>query len=131
VSGTVRYQSASTESFLKAVQVAGRFDSRALTVRASQVSTFAPIRAWTYRLQDGNLHITKFDADVLEGHLSARMDMLHLDQSPVSSVNATVRGVSLEQLSGALPASARQDIHLLGRMNLSAQANWAGNIAAG
>jgi len=130
MSGTVRYQSASKESFLKAVQVAGRFDSHALAVRESQVSTSLQSIHGTYRLQDGNLHIPKFDADVLEGHLSARMDMLHLDQSPVSSVNATVRGVSLEQLSGALPASARQDIRLLGRMNLSAQANWAGNIAA-
>jgi len=130
MSGTVRYQSASKESFLKAVQVAGRFDSHALAVRESQVSTSLQSIHGTYRLQDGNLHIPKFDADVLEGHLSARMDMLHLDQSPVSSVNITSRGVSLEQLSAALPASARQDIHLLGRMNLSAQANWAGNIAA-
>jgi translocation and assembly module TamB len=130
VSGTVRYQSAPKESFLKAVQVAGRFDSRALTVRESQVATSLQSVHGAYRLKDGNLRIQKLDADVLEGHLSARMDMLHLDQSPVSSVSATVRGVSLEQLSAALPAGARQDIRLLGRMNLSAQANWAGNIEA-
>ncbi len=130
VSGTVRYQSVPKESFLKAMQVAGRIDSRALTVRESRVSTTLQSVHGTYRLQDGNFRIQKFDADVLEGHLSARMDMLHLDQSPVSSVNITARGVSLEQLSAALPASARQDIRLLGRMNLSAQANWASNIAA-
>jgi translocation and assembly module TamB len=130
VSGTLRYQSVPKESFLKAVQVTGRFDSRALTVRESQVSTSLQSIHGIYRLQDGNLRVEKLDADVLEGHLSARMDMLHLDQNPISSVNATVRGVSLEKLSDALPASRRQSIRLLGRMNLSAQANWSSNISA-
>ncbi len=76
------------------------------------------------------MHIGKLEADVLQGHLSAQMDMLHLDQNPVSSVNANARGVSLERLSEALPASTRQNIRLLGRMNLSAQAHWSSNVSA-
>jgi translocation and assembly module TamB len=130
VSGTVRYQSAPKESFLKTVQVAGRFDSRVLTVRESQVSASLQSVHGIYRLQDGNLRIEKLDADVLDGHLSARMDILHLDRNPISSVNATVRGVSLEKLSDAMPADSRQNIRLLGRMNLSAQASWSSNISA-
>jgi translocation and assembly module TamB len=130
VNGTVRYQSVPPESFLKAVHVAGRFDSQALTVRERQVSASLQSIHGIYRLQDGNLRIEKLDANVLEGHLSARMDMLHLDQNPISNMNATVRGVSLEKLSDALPARSRQNIRLLGRMNLNAQANWSSNISA-
>ncbi|MCU1239781.1 MAG: hypothetical protein JWO71_507 [Candidatus Acidoferrum typicum] len=130
LSGTVHYQSVPKESFLKAVHVAGRFDSRVLTVRESQVSTSLESIHGIYRLQDGNLRVEKLDADVLTGHLSARMNMLHLDQNPISSVNATLRGVSLERLSDALPASSRQNIRLVGRMNVSAQANWPNNIWA-
>jgi translocation and assembly module TamB len=130
VNGTVRYQSVPEESFLKAVHVAGRFDSQALTVRERQVSASLQSIRGIYRLQDGNLRIEKLDANVFEGHLSARMDMLHLDQNPISSMNATVRGVSLEKLSDALPPRSRQNIRLLGRMNLNAQANWSSNISA-
>ncbi len=130
LSGTIGYQSAPKEPFLRALQVAGRFDSRALAIRANQVSTSLQSIHGIYRLKDGSLRVQNLDADVLAGHLSAEMAMLHLDQDPVSSVNATLRGVSLEKLSDAMPASSRQNVRLLGRMNLSAQANWSKNISA-
>jgi translocation and assembly module TamB len=130
LSGTVHYQTVPKEPFLKALQIAGRFDSRMLAVRANQISTSLQSVQGIYQLQDGNLHVRKLDADMLEGHLSARMDMLHLDRSPISSVNATLRGVSLEKLSDALPASTRQNVRFLGRVNLNAQANWSSNFSA-
>src|SRR6266403_4542568 len=58
-SGTIRYQSVPKESFLNAVRVAGRFDSRVLTVRESQVSTSLQSIHGIYRLQDGNLRVEK------------------------------------------------------------------------
>ena len=130
LSGTIGYQSASKEPFLRALHVAGRFDSRALAVQANQVSISLQSIHGIYRLEDGNLRIQKLDADVLQGHLSAQFVMLHLDQEPVSSLNAALRGVSLEKLSDAMPASTRQNVRLLGRMNLSAQANWSKNVSA-
>src|SRR5258708_19750694 len=83
-----------------------------------------------YQVENGNLRMQKLDADVLKGHLCAKMDMLHLDSTPASSVNATLRGVSLESLSDAMPANTRQNVRLLGRMNLTAQANWSKDISA-
>src|ERR1700730_15795195 len=130
LSGTIGYQSASKEPFLRALHVAGRFDSRALAVQANQVSTSLQSIHGIYRLEDGNLRIQKLDADVLQGHLSAQFVMLHLDREPVSSLNAALRGVSLAKLSDAMPASTRQNVRLLGRMNLSAQANWSKDISA-
>ena len=130
LSGTVNFQSVAKEPFLKTLRLAGKFDSQALTVRSNQISAALRSLRGTYQLQDGNLRIQKLDADVLKGHLSARMEMLHLDTTPAASVNATLRGLSLESLSNAIPANTRQNVHLLGRMNLTAQANWSKEVAA-
>jgi translocation and assembly module TamB len=124
VSGNVNYAAAANEPFLKTLQASGRVDSPMLTARSNQVSASLQSIHGTYRLQQGNLQVEKLDADVLKGHLSARMEMLHLDRDPVSNLNATLRGVSLETLNGALPPSSRQNVRLLGRMNLKAQAHW-------
>src|SRR3984893_18521008 len=130
VSGTVHYQPAPKEPFLKALQVAGRFDSPVLAVGMNQVATSLQSIHGVYRLENGSLRIQKLDVDLLGGHLSAQLIMLHLDQSPASTVKGTVRGVSLEKLSDALPASTRQNVRLLGRLNLNAQANWSNNVSA-
>jgi translocation and assembly module TamB len=130
LSGTINYQSAPDEPFLKSVRLAGRLDSQALALRANQVSVSLQSIHGTYQLQHGNLRVQKLDADVLKGHLSARMEMLHLDRNPSSSVNATLRGVSLESLSDAVPTKTRQNVRLLGQMNLRAQANWSKDISA-
>src|SRR5712672_1680582 len=99
LSGTVNYQSVAKEPFLKTLRVAGKLDSQALAVRSNQIATSLRSIHGTYQLQNGNLRIQKLDADVLKGHLSARMEMLHIDSTPASSVSATLRGVSLESLS--------------------------------
>jgi translocation and assembly module TamB len=130
LSGTIGYQSGPKKPFLRALQVVGRLDSRGLAVHANQVSISLQSIHGMYRLEDGSLRVQKLDADVLDGHLSAQMAMLHLDREPASNVNATLRGVCLERLSDGLPANTRQNIRLLSRMNLSAQANWSKNISA-
>src|SRR6266403_661729 len=109
LSGTVNYQSVAKEPFLKTLRVAGKLDSQALAVRSNQIATSLRSIHGTYQLQNGNLRIQKLDADVLKGHLSARMEMLHLDSTP---------------------ANTRQNVRLLGRMNLTAQASWSEDISA-
>jgi translocation and assembly module TamB len=130
LSGTVNYQSVAKEPFLKTVSIAGKLDSQGLAARSKKISASLHSIHGKYQLQNGNFRIQKLDAELFKGHLSARMEMLHLDSTPVSSVNATLRGLSLEGLSDAMPASARQNVRLLGRMNLSAQASWSKDISA-
>src|SRR5579859_7984188 len=130
LSGTINYRSAAPGPFLKTLQIAGRFDSRSLAIRANQVSASLESIHGTYRLRNGDLDVEKLDANVFGGRLSARMQMLHLDQNPVSSLNASLRGASLELLSEAMPPDTRQNIRLLGRLNLNAQAHWANDISA-
>ena len=124
LSGTIAYQSEPRQPFLKTLRLQGRLDSPKLAVHANQISTNVNAIHGTYRLQDGNLTVQKLDANLLEGHLSAKMEMRHLDQTPSTQVNATIRGVSLQKISDALPPETRQNVRLLGRANLSAQASW-------
>ena len=130
LSGTVSYKIAPNQTFLKALRLQGRLDSPGLAVRANQISTNINAVHGTYRLQDGNLSVQRLDANLLDGHLSAKMEVRHLDKTPSTQLNATIRGVSLEKISDALPAETRQNARLLGRANLSAQANWTSNILA-
>jgi len=128
--GTLSYQSVANQSFLKTVRVSGRLDSQALAVRSNQISASLRSIRGTYQLQNGDLRIQKLDADLFQGHLSAQMNMLHLDHDPASSLTAALRGVNLASLSDAMPPGTRQNVRLLGRLNLTAQANWAKDISA-
>lgn len=128
--GTLNYQSVAKQPFLKTVRVSGRLDSQALAVRSNQISAALHSIHGMYQLQNGDLRIQKLDADLFQGHLSAQMNMLHLDRDPASTLTAAVRGVSLASLSDAMPPSTRQNVRLLGRLNLSAQANWSKDISA-
>ena len=130
VNGEVRYHSAPNQPFLKSIQLQGNLASRSLAVRADPVSTSVQAIHGTYRLQDANLLVQKLEGNLFGGHLSARAEMRHLDTTPASTVNASLRGVSLEKLSDALPADKRQNVRLLGRANLTAQANWSKDISA-
>jgi translocation and assembly module TamB len=130
LTGTLNYRAVGSAPFLKTIRITGRFDSKSLGIRANRVSVTLQSIHGLYRLQDGNLRIEKLNADVLQGQLSAQMQMLHLDKNPASSVNAILRGVSLESLSDAMPPDTRRNVRLLGQLNLNAQAHWFGDISA-
>lgn len=129
-SGDLGYQNAPNKPLMEALNIQGRLDSGALAINMNQISTAMKSIHGTYRLQNGNLQVQKLDADLLDGHLSARMDMLHLSDNPSSHLSANVRGLSLQRVSDALPAQSRQNVRLIGKLNLTAQANWSKSIAA-
>src|ERR1700682_4934321 len=129
-SGIIGYQSSPNQPLVQALKIQGRLDSAALAVRMNQISTAIRSIHGAYRLEDGNLRVQKLDADILDGHLSAQAEMLHLAQNPSSRVNATVRGLSLAKVSDSLPSQARQNARLIGKANLNAEASWSNNIQA-
>ena len=57
LAGTINYQSAANEPFLRAVRLAGRFDSRGLAIHTNQVSTSLQSIHGTFQLDQGNLRI--------------------------------------------------------------------------
>jgi translocation and assembly module TamB len=129
-SGNLGYEHSPNKPLMETLDVHGRIDSAALAVNVSQFSTPVKSIHGTYQLRNGDLHVQRLDADLLDGHLSARMDVLHLGTNPSSRLTANVRGLSLERVSDALPTESRQSARLLGKLNLSAQANWTKSIQA-
>lgn len=130
LSGNLHYQSTPNVPFIKLLQVQGRLDSRSLAVRAEPVAASVQAIHATYQLRDGNLLVRKLEANLFDGRLAATAEMRHLDATPSSTIDASIRGLSLERLSDALPAEKRQNVRLLGRANLTAQAAWSKDISA-
>jgi translocation and assembly module TamB len=128
LSGTMTYRNLPDQPSLNGASVKGRLDSQALGLRINQISSkVKSIHAW-YQLQSGDFRVSKLDADLLDGHLTASAEMLHLNRNPSSHLSVALRGISLEKVSDAVPAAARQNVRLIGHADVQAQAAWANDI---
>jgi autotransporter translocation and assembly factor TamB len=128
LSGTLTYRNLANEPSLNGVDLRGRLDSRALALRLKQISTAVKSIHASYQLHSGDFRVEQVDADLLDGHLTANAEMLHLSQNPSSHLSVALHGVSMEKVSAALPASARQNVRLKGHLDLQAQAAWSNDI---
>jgi translocation and assembly module TamB len=128
LSGTLTYRNLANQPSLNGVDLRGRLDSQSLGLHLNQISTIVKSIHASYQLQSGDFRVPKLDADLLDGHLAASAEMLHLSQNPSSHLSAALHGASMEKVSAALPASARQNVRLRGHLDLQAQAAWSNDI---
>jgi translocation and assembly module TamB len=124
VSGDLSYASERGASFLRGLQIEGRLDSPELAVHRQGV--FVPVRNVhaVYRVREGDLTVERLDANVFNGRLSGKVMLTDLDGAPSGKLIANLRNVSLQTISNAFPANARQNAHLLGDMNVDGHAQW-------
>jgi translocation and assembly module TamB len=125
MTGTLRFQNAPGGSFLDDAYVDGRLGSLQLVMREGPVST--PIKSvqCKYSLEHGNLHVQDFQAEILRGRMTANMEMFHLTGNSKSRLEAALKGVSLADVSGALPPGKYKRVLLVGTANADVQATWA------
>jgi translocation and assembly module TamB len=128
LSGTLTYRNLPNQPSMNGANLRGRLDSQALGLRLNQISTMVKSIHGSYQLQSGDFRVQQVDADLLDGHLTASAEMLHLNQNPSSHLSIALRGVSMEKVSDALHASARQNVRLIGHVDLQAQAAWSNDI---
>lgn len=129
LSGSLQYRSDGGLSIFRALQVDGRLDAPELAMHMQAVLATARDVHALYQLQDGNFTVPRLEATIFNGRLSARAALLDLDGTPGGRISADLGNVSLQSLSDALPDSARQNARLLGRMNLTGQAQWRKDIS--
>jgi translocation and assembly module TamB len=130
LSGTLNYKKDRNLSFLRGLRIEGRLESPALALRVHSVLARVQQVHAAYRLKDGTLAVEQLDANAFDGRLSAKVALSDLEGTPSGQVTANLRNVSLETISNALPADARQNARLLGRMNLNSHAQWRRNFSA-
>jgi translocation and assembly module TamB len=128
LSGTLRYENIFGGSFLDAAYIDGRLSSDQLRLRSGQIAADANSVRGAFQLEKGNLHIQNFETDLLKGHLNANGEVLDLEGESATRLAATVKSVSLEALSNALPPGSYDRLHFTGRANADVEASWSGSI---
>ncbi|HLV94911.1 MAG TPA: translocation/assembly module TamB domain-containing protein [Candidatus Acidoferrales bacterium] len=126
-SGSLACDAASNQPFLSVISVDGRMDAPDLAVHADGIyATARQVRA-SYVLHAGSLRVADLAAQVLGGSLNADFSMSNLaaPHSP-SRLNASLRGVSLSELTHVAPSKELKGVRLAGRANAEVQAAWTG-----
>lgn len=124
-SGTIAYHGKHCQGFLESVQLKGSLTSPNLSVRIKQFSTSVKALRAEYGLANGKLRIAGVQGRVLGGSLSANGGELNLTGNSRSHLDARLTGVSLRDVSQALPPEPHNQLSLIGRADVTAQASWA------
>jgi translocation and assembly module TamB len=126
IDGAIQYEATPDRSVLDSVEVAGNVNSPALGVPlGNSVAQIESIRA-EYTLRSGALDITNLDGSVFHGRISADYRMEHLSGDPDSRLEATVRDVSLSDLSAIATRETHGRIRVVGQTNADLHATWVG-----
>jgi translocation and assembly module TamB len=128
VSGSVRYQNEPGQAFLHNVVLAGRLDSREVTIVSPQLNTTLRAMHGDYQLANGDLHASNIGADLLGGHLRAEILMLGTDATPVSHFRLAVHAISLRTAREVARSVQLKQVPITGRIDGTAEATWTGSL---
>lgn len=126
--GKFAYRGHRTGTFITGVSLDGSARSDRLSVRTGPTRVDVTSVSASYELKNANLAIRNLSANVLGGSAKANLDMLHVDTSPVSRVDASVRGVSLATASDALAPKNVRKVPVTGDVDIDVRASWAASL---
>ena len=129
LNGKLRYQTAGNQPLLKSISVTGQLASDALSAAASGNRVELRKLQGRYQLAGGNLEIRNLSLDSFGGHMIANGDIKHLDTTPESQIQATLRNISLRELQRALHTQGANGATLSGTLGGKAEASWKGSVA--
>lgn len=124
-SGELHSYSVTGIPLLKLITLNGTVSSRLLDIHTPEMH--ADIRNFgaSYSLANGNLSVSKFQADVLGGKVLAGLRIDDLTGKTHSKLTGTWRGLSLADAQGLLPASStNKTLELTGSTSGNVQAAW-------
>jgi translocation and assembly module TamB len=123
--GKFGYESRETGSFIAGVSLEGSASSDRLSLPTDRGPVEISAVSAGFELRNANLDVKNLAANVLAGSAKANWEMLHIDtSSPVSRMDASVRGVSLTSASNALAPKGVREIPVAGIANMDVRASW-------
>jgi len=125
--GGFTYRTAWGQTLLDRTYLDGHLQSAALRVPANQSSIAVKAVRGAYRLERGELHLERFQADALGGHLTSDSDVINLNAS-AGQVHLAIRGASLEQAGYEIGATTKGTVHAAGLADLDIGATWKDNL---
>ena len=123
LAGSLQYRSLPGQSFADSARVEGNLASPGLTMKTSAASVDASEIRAEYSLEGGNLHVRSLTARLLGGGLSASFDVRHIESNPASQLDASLRRISLTDVSRAVPSAAKPRV--VGNINARVRASWS------
>ncbi len=128
LSGVLRYRNLPNQPILRDVSLNGQLDSGALSVASPQGRLQLRKLFAKYELSDGNLQARDVSVNLFNGKLTADLSMRHLDTTPATKLHASLQGISIAAVRGALKTANAKTLPLTGTVDGSADASWVGAV---
>jgi len=125
LSGQVKYLADPNRPMLETVSVDGNVSSSGLNVKTPSLQTEVRDLYARYKLSGGNAEVNDIRARVLGGTLNGRLTIKDVTGASIAQLQASVKGLSLDQAQTATHNTSMRRAHLSGSVDADANAYWA------
>lgn len=125
LTGQLKYQADPKRPMLETVSVAGNVSSAGLNVKTPSLQTEVRDLYARYQLSGGNAEVNDIRARVMGGTLSGKLTIKDVAGASIAQLQATLKGLSLDQAQAATHNTSMRQAHLSGRVDADANAHWA------
>jgi translocation and assembly module TamB len=122
--GQLNYQGDPGRPVLETVSVAGNVNSGGLAVKTPDFKTEVRDFSARYTLAHGNAEVSDIRARILGGTLSGKLTIRDVAGASAGRLQASLKGLSLEQAQAAMHSPQMEQAHLSGRISADAEARW-------
>ena len=128
VDGELHYQDNPNQPLLRMAWVKGRIDSSNLEAVSPDARLALRNLQAQYQLANGNLQLHAIAADVVNGHLTANLDVEHLDGTQHGKLSAALQHVSLESCRLSVNRAEVKRMPVTGTVNAAINGSWTGSV---
>src|SRR6478735_9858274 len=125
LSGQVKYQADPNRPMLETVSVDGNVSSAGLNVKTPSLQTEIRDIFARYQLSGGNAEVKDIRARVMGGTLSGKLTIKDVAGASVAQLQASLKGLSLDQAQAATHNVSMRQAHLSGSVDADANAHSA------
>ncbi len=124
LTGQMKYQADPNRPMLETVSVNGNVSSAGLNVKTPSLQTEVRDLYARYQLSGGNAEVNDIRARIMGGTLSGKLAIKDVAGASIAQLQASVKGLSLDEAQTATHNTSMRQAHLSGRVDADAKANW-------
>ena len=125
LTGQMKYQAEPKRPMLETVSIDGNVSSPGLNVKTPSLQTEIHDLYARYQLSGGNAEVNDIRARVMGGALSGKLTIKDVAGASFAQLQASLKGLSLDQVQAATHNASMRQAHLSGTVNADANAHWA------
>ncbi|MGZ4900367.1 MAG: AsmA family protein, partial [Candidatus Angelobacter sp.] len=125
LTGQMKYQADPNRPMLETVSLAGNVRSSGLNVKMPSLQTEVRDLYARYQLSGGNAEVSDIRARIMGGTLSGKLTIKDVAGASIAQLQASLKGLSLDQAQDATHNTSMRLVHLSGTVNADANAHWA------